>query len=87
MATLNIQIVSALGTNTTTLTFSGPDASRIFTAWKNRAGPRDAAGIPNGTQAQLVSYLADQMQGMLNHFITTNEQQAVVSPSMTVTAS
>lgn len=87
MATLSIQIVSALGTNNTTLTFSGPDATRIFTAWKNRAGPKDSNGVANGTQAQFVTYLAAQVQNIVNNFITVNEQTAVISPPMTVTIS
>lgn len=83
MATLTIAVNSALGTNTTTLTFSSADASRIFTAWKNKAGPKDASGIPNGTQAQFVAWLAVQAQNMINTFVTVNEQQAVIAPPMT----
>jgi hypothetical protein len=85
MATLSLQIVSGLGTNTATLTFSAPDAQRIFTAWQNKAGPKDTNGNPIGTQAQFVNFLSQHAEDLFSHWVTMNEQVVIVPPGISLT--
>lgn len=75
MATLTVQIVSALGTSTKTLTFSAGDASRIMNAYQGQV-------LPNGTQDQLAAFICGQIQKQLNQFVIANETTPVVPPVM-----
>jgi len=77
MATLTVQVVSALGTSTKTLTFSSADATRIFTAWK--AWTKQ----PSGTQDQMVTDFAAFLQTELGRLVLRNEQVTPIAPVMT----
>lgn len=73
MATLTLTVVSALGTNATTLTFSSGDASRILTAFQNRV-------TANGTQADLVTWLASKVQEDIGRMVV-NSETVVTAPA------
>lgn len=66
MATLTMTVVSGLGTNSTTLTFSAPDATRILTAFQNRVNV-------NGTQSDLVAWIASKAQEDIGRLVVNNE--------------
>lgn len=78
MATLTLTVASALGTNSSTLTFSAPDAQRILTAFQNRA-------VPAGTQADLVVWMSDRIREDIARLVVNSETvvTAPTPPAMT----
>lgn len=66
MATLLLTLTSGINVNSTTLTFNASDASRIFTAFQARVNP-------DGTQADLVNWVASKTKQEVNRLVMESE--------------
>lgn len=78
MATLTLTIVSALGTDSSVLTFTSGDATRIFNAFKNKVNP-------NGTQADLVAWIADKTREDIVRIVMQSETTVTTPTPPTLT--
>lgn len=66
MATLTLTVVSGLGTDNSVLTFSAPEATRIFNAFK-------ALVNPAGTQADLVTWIGTKAKEDIIRLVMQSE--------------
>ncbi len=76
MATLTLSVTTGGGTSSQTLTFSAADASRILTAYQ-------ASIKPGGTQADLVAFIATQINGQLTTMVVRTETVLPTPPVLT----
>jgi hypothetical protein len=80
MATLTIQIVSALGTTSKTLTFSGTDSQRIMAAYQAH---KNQLGGPPATQQDMTNDLAQMNREFLRGLVLRKETVYPTAPEMT----
>ena len=76
MATLDLKITSAAGVSTQTLTFSGPDATRIIQAYQKNI----KAG---GTQDDFLTWLTPMVRGNIIALVRSAETVTPDAPTLT----
>lgn len=74
MATLTVSITSAAGTSSKTLTFSGPDASRVLAAFQKRTGN------PAMTQQDLVNDFSQALNDRIANVVKSAERVVPADP-------
>ena len=82
MATLLLTLTSGLNVNSNVITFNSTEADRILTAYQNRINS-------NGTQADLVTWIANKVQQETSRLVMENETVITypTPPAMTSTIS
>jgi hypothetical protein len=79
MPTFQIIVTTGSGTNQGTLTYAGPEANRIFNAWKARSPART-----NATQADFVASMLQDTKNLFTSWCANAETTTPAPPDITV---